>query len=335
MRHRLHFSLYLLLILLLCTASHVSAQPAPPPAKLPKEVRQYLDRVLLLIEKQALVTKKIDWPRLRREVAQRAQGLATVAECQPVLEYIRHTLHEAGDKHSYFIYPAQAAKLTSVSYAGQPAASRYLENGVGYLKIPEFTPMEPGVEHAFAQGIRRQMDSLAAQHQLTGWVIDLRHNIGGNMYPMLEGVQPLLGEGTYGYFIFRDGERALHSQSTKEPVPQAAAAVSTSLRVAVLLDSLTASSGEMVAIAFKGRPNTQFFGQPSAGYTTSNRRFELANGAYLMLATGYMADRNRQAYLNGITPDVVVEYTPAQSPDKTLDAARHWVQQALPAKGKQ
>lgn len=335
MRHRLYFPLYLLLTLFLCTASRVRAQPAPPTAKPSKEVRQYLDRVLLLIEKRALVTEKIDWPRLRREVAQHAQGLATVADCQPVLEHIRHTLQEAGDKHSYFIYPAQATKLTAASYAGQPAESRYLENGIGYLKIPEFTSMEPGVGRAFAQGIRRQLDSLATQHQLTGWVIDLRHNIGGNMYPMLEGVQPLLGEGTYGYFIYREGERALHSQGAKEPVPQSAATASTSLRVAVLLDSLTASSGEMVAIAFKGRPNTQFFGQPSAGYTTSNRRFELANGAYLMLATGYMADRNRHAYLSGITPDVVMEYAPAQSPDKTLDAARHWVQQALPAKGKQ
>jgi carboxyl-terminal processing protease len=317
MRHRLHFPLYLLLTLFLCTASHVRAQPAPPTAKPSKQVRQYLDRVLLLIEKRALVTDKIDWPRLRREVAQQTQGLATVAECQPVLEHIRHTLREVGDKHSYFIYPAQAAQLTSATYAGPPAESRYLENGIGYLKIPEFTPMEPGVGHAFAQGIRRQLDSLATQHQLTGWVLDLRHNTGGNMYPMLAGVQPLLGEGTYGYFIYREGERALHSQG------------------AILLDSLTASSGEMVAIAFKGRPNTQFFGQPSAGYTTSNRRFELAGGAYLMLATGYMADRNRHAYLSGITPDVVVEYAPAQAPDKTLDAARRWVQQALPAKGKQ
>jgi carboxyl-terminal processing protease len=324
MHYRVTFPPYLVLTLFLCTASHVHGQPAKPP----REVRQYLDRVLLIVEKRALVTEKIDWPRLRREVAQRAQGLATVAECQPVLEHIRHTLHEAGDKHSHFIYPAQAAQLTSASCAGQPAESRYLDNGVGYLKIPEFTSLEPGVGHAFAQGIRRQLDSLATQHQLRGWVLDLRHNVGGNMNPMLTGVQPLLGQGTYGYFIYREGERALHSQGSTEPVPQAAANASTSLRVAVLLDSLTASSGEMVAIAFKGRPNTQFFGQPSAGYTTSNRDFKLSDGAYLLLATGYMADRNRHAYLNGITPDVVVEYAPASAPDKTLDTACRWVQQA-------
>lgn len=118
MRLRLHFPLYLLLTLFLCTASSVRAQSAPPTAKPSKQVRQYLDRVLLLIEKRALVTEKIDWTRLRREVAQQAQGLATVADCQPVLEHIRHTLREVGDKHSYFIYPAQAAQLTSATYAG-------------------------------------------------------------------------------------------------------------------------------------------------------------------------------------------------------------------------
>lgn len=325
MRHRLHLPLCLLLALLLNAASCVHAQSASPAAKPPREVRQYLDRVLLLIEKWALVTAKIDWPRLRREVAQQAQGRATVADCQPVLEHIRRTLREAGDKHSHFIYPAQAAQLTSASYAGPPAECRYLDHGVGYLKLPEFTSMEPGVGDRFAQRIRHQLDSLAAQHQLTGWVLDLRHNTGGNMYPMLAGVQPLLGEGPYGYFIYRDGERALYSQGAPAPVPPAARPAQ---RVAVLLDSLTASSGEIVAIAFQGRANTQFFGQPSAGYTTSNRRFELADGTYLLLATGYLVDRNRHAYLGGITPDVVVEYAPAQAPDKTLDAARRWVQQA-------
>jgi carboxyl-terminal processing protease len=327
MQHQIKPPLRLLLALFLCAASRVSAQPATPAAKPAKEVRQYLDRVQLIIEKNALVAKAIDWRRLRHEVEEKAQGLATVEDCQPVLEYLLHTLREAGDKHSFFIYKAKATSWTSASYGGQPAESRYLENGVGYLKIPELTSIDPSVEQAFAQGMRHQLDTLEAQHKLMGWVIDLRYNTGGNMYPMIEGVQALLGEETYGYFLFRQGERALQSRRAKEPNPLAAAA-SPPPRVAVLLDSLTASSGEMVAIAFKGRPNPKFFGQPSAGYTTTNRSFKLADGAYLMLATGYMVDRNRHAYLSGITPDVIVEYSPAQAPDKPLEAASRWVQEA-------
>ncbi len=36
---------------------------------------------------------------------------------------------------------------------------------------------------------------------LLGWIVDLRWNSGGNMWPMIAGIGPLLGNGTYGYFI--------------------------------------------------------------------------------------------------------------------------------------
>ena len=34
-----------------------------------------------------------------------------------------------------------------------------------------------------------------------GWIVDLRGNGGGNMWPMLAGIGPILGEGIAGYFI--------------------------------------------------------------------------------------------------------------------------------------
>ena len=81
----------------------------------------------------------------------------------------------------------------------------------------------------------------------------------------------------------------------------------------------------MVAIALKGLPQARLFGQPSAGYTTTNGTYQLSDGSLLLLATGYMADKNRNTYLPNIAPDVVVEYSAAGAEDKTMEAARQWL----------
>jgi len=46
--------------------------------------------------------------------------------------------------------------------------------------------------------------------------------------------------------------------------------ISTDEKVAVLLSRYTVSSGEVVAVSFKGRENTKFFGEATGGYTTVN-----------------------------------------------------------------
>lgn len=322
----------LLFLPLLFAASSLFAQPSTPDPKPSKEVVQYLDRFQLIIKKEALYADSLDWGQLSREVTEKSRGLVTVEECRPVIDHILRTLRNAGDKHSFFMPKEEAASQIASSYNGKQAESRYLGNGIGYIKIPAFSSMNPSVGHTFSQGIRTQLEALETQNNLTGWVVDLRHNTGGNMHTMINGLQPLFGEGIYGYYILprRTIKKAipLWVWSGKEKEPRAVKAVKTQQRVAVLIDSLTASSGEMVALSFKGLSNVKLFGQPSAGYTTTNGTYKLSDGAYLLLATGYMADKNRNTYLPNIAPDVVVEYSPAGAQDKTIEAARKWLLEA-------
>jgi len=319
----------LLALPLFFVASSLFAQTSTPDVKPSKEVVQYLDEFQHIVKQNALYADSIDWNQLSREVTEKSWGLATVEECRPVIDHILRTLRNAGDKHSFFIPKEKATSQNSASYEAKQAESQYLGNGIGYLKIPALSSMNSSVGQTFSQGIRSQLEALETQHNLTGWVVDLRHNTGGNMHPMITGLQPLLGEGIYGYFIFprRTIKKAtpLYVWSGKGKEQPAGKTAKTQQRVAVLIDSLTGSSGEMVALSFKGRSNAKFFGQPSAGYTTTNQDFKLSDGAYLLLATGYMADKNRHKYLPNITPDVVVEYAPANAQDKTIEAARKWL----------
>jgi C-terminal processing protease CtpA/Prc len=81
----------------------------------------------------------------------------------------------------------------------------------------------------------------------------------------------------------------------------------TGLPVAVLTSNITASAGEAVVVAFRGRPNTQSFGYQTAGYSTANRIFELSDGAWIVLTVSTFADRTGQLYGDKIAPDVKTE----------------------------
>jgi carboxyl-terminal processing protease len=104
--------------------------------------------------------------------------------------------------------------------------------------------------------------------------VDLRGNVGGNMWPMLAGIGPLLGEGddlgefmnTSGHsvWVYRSGTAAEVENGKLNAYPSVAGEpyhVAGLPNVAVLIDRSTGSSGEAIAVAFRGRADTRFFGQ--------------------------------------------------------------------------
>lgn len=91
-------------------------------------------------------------------------------------------------------------QLQSVLYSVAPLPQgQRITPSICYLDLPGVLS---GPEHTKAyaqraQHIIREMDQAA----LSGWVIDLRRNIGGNMFPMVAGVGPILGEGECVSFV--------------------------------------------------------------------------------------------------------------------------------------
>ena len=77
--------------------------------------------------------------------------------------------------------------------------------------------------------------------------------------------------------------------------------------VAVLTGVNTASSGEVIVVAFRGRPNTRSFGLYTTGLSTANRGFHLSDGAVINLTTSVYADRTGQTYGERIHPDEIVD----------------------------
>jgi hypothetical protein len=100
-------------------------------------------------------------------------------------------------------------------------------------------------------------------------------------------------------------------------------------RVAVLTDIGVASSGEAIAIAFRGRPNTRSFATPTCGLSTALQQFPLkrdgvvrpfAESARIAVVTSVMADRTKHQYGGTVTPDETVE-----DPTEVVPRAVEWL----------
>ena len=172
-----------------------------------------------------------------------------------------------------------------------------------------------------------------------GWVVDLRRNTGGSLPPMLAAAGPILGEGTaVGYrgkdgatswFGYQDGTVTADGQ----PIRSLAARRPARLErprppVAVLTSRLTGSSGEGVAMAFRGRPGARSFGEPTAGVPTGNSPHRLTDGAELHLTEAVGVDRTGRSHQTRIKPDqpVATDWTRYGSPaDPVLQAAIAWL----------
>ncbi len=303
----MHKYLVFLLFLVCCKSAEPSAAP---------EAVGYIDEVLAIMQANSVNRNTIDWKAFREKVLKKAAGATTDEDAYPAIHYAVTLL---GDGHSYFA-PAIDTTSTDNGDNGEPPMLKdeVVPSDIGYVRVrycmgdTHDTLNQQKFANALLDDIKRQDKA-----GLKGWVVDLRGNFGGNMSPMLQGVGPLLGEGIPGYFMSADGvahpfEYTSGSKAgyrLKEQNPY----------VAVLTDTLTASSGELVAIAFKGREKTRSFGYSTYGVSTGNERFDLSDGSRLLLTVSKAADRNRKVYGRKVHPDKVVH------PDKALDEAVNWL----------
>ena len=309
-------------------ATGTPAGPSP-------EALAYLAEALDYIQGHALRRDRVDWPAVRREALARAQGARTTWETYPA---IRYTLAQLQDNHSFLLEPWMVQRRQSAT--GLRPDGRRLEGTIGYLFLPPLAATGGEFPGQYAEAAVRAIEE-ADREATCGWVVDLRRNEGGNMWPMVVGVGPILGDGDAGGFVDADGRREVWgyregqalagdqvraqgpAYQLKRPLPP----------VAVLTGPRTASSGEAIALAFRGRPQARSFGEPTAGVPTANDRKELSDGAWLLLTVARMADRTGQAYEDRIVPDqpVAVEGDPAEwqmrdpERDPVLRAALAWL----------
>lgn len=302
------------------------AGPAEPDGSMSLAARAYLDTALAVMELNSVRRHDIDWPSFRAETFAQATGAQTTFDTHAAIE---DALRRIGDGHSFFRAPT---RWGPASEGERPAAS--LLGDVGYLSVPAFSGVGPEGDAlaALYHAMIEDVDTLGAGCR---WVVDLRGNTGGNMWPMVAGVGPILGEGTVGQFVEPDSVRrpwVYRGGAARMGDDVIAASPGYELEdsrpfVAVLTDSLTASSGEAVAVAFRGRDGARSFGTDTWGVSTANAAFPLGDGAVIFLTVSTMADRLGTVYGGPLAPDEVVVGSRTGDPetDAALGAALGWL----------
>ena len=218
-----------------------------------------------------------------------------------------------------------------------------IDGRFGYVHVAGFSGTKEDCL-TFATAIQSALAE-ADNKPLLGWIVDLRVNTGGNMYPMIAGLGPLLGERELGYFVTADsrdpwGYSKGGSYAGKTRLAEGSKPVKLqqgNLPVAVLMSSFTASSGEATLISFLGDPRVKTFGAPTYGVPTGNESYPMSDGAMLVLCTCLEADRTGKTYDSAIPPDVAVkqDWTRYRSAgDPTIAAAKNWIRSKSPAAGR-
>lgn len=269
-------------------------------------VQSYVVRAIDLMKAKSVNKHRINWDSLYADSRKKAEKLHTIRETYPLIKNILGALKDA---HSNF-FPPEMVKDYTLGYraTGQEfpvIETKITENGMAYISLPGFACYHFAEWDEFVNTFYKKIEELNAQKP-KGWILDLRENGGGMFYPMLAALSPMLdkqnaigtvdAEGQYAFFEFdRDGnlfegKQKVHHFNIKK-VPQRI-----TKPIIVMVSKKTSSSGEFSTIAFAGQKNVRIIGQNTMGLTSGNQEYKLSDGAFLVLTTGNIVDRNKKEY---------------------------------------
>lgn len=296
-------------ILLLLAALTVSSCRLP--GFIQKTPKGYVRYCVALLDAQALYADTPEWKVKKREVLSALKSVSTMDDAHSA---VQDAAGVAGGKHSFL----QAPVKDTASYEESAPEVKMLEEGIVHIVLPAHS----GVKVSDSLYIHRVLDPLQECTDATGVIIDLRGNTGGNMYPMITSVSPLLPDGVIIKF-----------KSRKRVMPITLEYVTSSYRIpedkmskfpastptAILTDDHTASSGEATLLCFRGLDNTRTFGAPTAGYASANVTHLLADGYQFAITRSCDMARTGEVFCDDpIEPDVMT--------DTPLEDAIAWIE---------
>ena len=245
---------------------------------------------------------------------------------------IELALRLLGDFESHYLAAGSRVRIVlgpspEPSCVLSPAVVSPLPETIGYVKV-DGCLCEGAAGGAYAEALQRAI-RMADRPGLIGWIVDLRTDGGGNMWPMMAGLGPILGEGIMGWIVYnnREYEReyraggAMSFGETFAAVANPYTLIEPDPKIAVLTGGGTNSAGEAIAVWFKGRQRTRSFGTSTCGHHHLLESFRMSDGATLTLKTAHNADRLKQAYAGPVAPDEII---PVAS--QVMSVAVNWLQ---------
>ena len=286
-------------------------------------IKSFVDTSISLIRSNAIDTSNINL--IESLLYNKAKDLDAVSDLAPLYTGVFELLK---DHHGSLKYKARTygwdrperpenAYLKEKLKTEKAVVSQIIDHTIAYLRIPGNNDFAFKKVDSIANDLTYHINKLSTA-KIKAWIIDLRINTGGNMYPIFLGLQEFIGDQNIIFGGFRnaqglssgqweirdghmriDGIELLRQAQLKNPIKK-------DIPIVILTSCYTASAGEMTAISLIGRKNTYIFGEPTADYTTAVQGFTINKDAGINLSTDYVVDRNSKIYTGNILPDVEV-----------------------------
>lgn len=267
--------------------------------------QRYVHKAVAIMDKNALFANGQLWESAKK------QALSSTPETMDeAYKIVREALKTAGGKHS-FLMERSTVQYNDTLQWRMPMIDM-TEDGILVITIPDFS----GNEIQARQYAQTLLDGISPDVQRV--ILDLRGNTGGNMYPMIAGVNALLPDGIVLKFRRQNGRESNLTAEYIANVQGVERKATISPDIAILTDGDTASSGEALLICFRGLSNVRTFGSPTAGYASANRSFDMRDGSILVITTSCDVARTGEVFCDDpINPDCLT--------DTPMDAALEWL----------
>lgn len=319
---------------------------APATPQLSASASAYLKQALDFEQEVFIYRSQINWPSMRSDVTRIAGAAQNPAGTYNAIDSsIAKYFVPLGDHHSAFFRPSQAPGRTD-SPSNDP---RFLVSGsmmtanVAYMNVPTFAGRNPVGRADSTLTVIRALDA----NKPCGWIVDLRLNPGGTWASMMSGINPLVGNGTFGglvdsdnaqlLFYVQNGEAGVLDPSNNQRYPQVKSTTTYTLSrpnapVALLQGPFTASAGELIILSFRGSSvPMRTFGDNTYGLTTTPAGIYMQpDSAYLNITFATMFDRTGKRYGDVLVPDQRIPQDQQRAPapgvrDAAVDAALAWL----------
>ncbi|PZP51360.1 MAG: hypothetical protein DI598_03370 [Pseudopedobacter saltans] len=296
-----------------------------------------LDSIIRVVKNQSTYTNDVNWNSLIPQLYE-SIDVNQKDSVQAIIPAVEKMFNALGDKHGQLHYLGKAYFGTSRSSASSNDYSdlrnaaynekyafrtKVFDKNYGYISIPAQTPaltdssakdpkriMATAIE--MAQTLNDSLCKLTTVNGIKGIIVDLRLNFGGSSVISIEGLSSAIGKGNILFYAGKSDTSIVslvngaffvdNNLVGKLSLP----CKISNIKIAVIVGHITGSAGEHTAIAFKGRENTKFFGERTAGYTTTNEEVVFSKDLFLAFSAGNVLDRNRFSYTNGIDPEIRV-----------------------------
>jgi C-terminal processing protease CtpA/Prc len=307
-----------------------------------------LDKIIEHAETASLYRKNVDWTALKKEMYLLAKGADSVSQLKPALDLMLEKLNDTHGRvfhnNQYLSYYSGEKKehrknidwdvyteIQSVQVYEFKAA--ILEDSIGYVRIVGL-PM--GDNQKMSTDIQNTVCDLV-EKGAKEWIIDLRYNGGGNMFPMVEGLTSIIGDGIVGgtkgvtkeessVWQIKKGDFFYDEQNV---AIENTCPISEMQNVAVLTSVYTASSGEALAVILKNRPKTKFFGSKTNGKVTATDWKQIDSLTAMSISVSYYKDRTNNVYDEYVDVDEVVAFEPKaeMENDNGINKAIEWLKE--------